>query len=90
MPNTVKKCFFPFSAPEILSLEPITLAADIWSLGVLAYVLLTGFSPFGGDTDQETLRNISQARLDFPQELFEGVSDDAKDFIAKCLDRDPK
>ncbi len=39
---------------------------------------------------QETLRNISQARLDFPQELFEGVSDAAKDFIAKCLDISPK
>ena len=47
---------FAVSAPEILGMEPITLAADIWSLGVLAYVLLTGFSPFGGDTDQETLR----------------------------------
>ena len=39
-------------APEILAYEPISLAADIWSLGVLAYVLLTGFSPYGGDTDQ--------------------------------------
>ena len=38
-----------FSAPEILAYEPISLAADIWSLGVLAYVLLTGFSPFGGE-----------------------------------------
>ena len=35
-------------APEILAYEPISLSADIWSLGVLAYVLLTGFSPFGG------------------------------------------
>jgi len=78
-----------FSAPEILQLEPISLAADIWSLGVLAYVLLTGFSPFGGDTDQETLRNITTAPLDFPAELFEGVSEDAKAFIALCLDRDP-
>ena len=41
-----------YSAPEILAYEPISLAADIWSLGVLAYVLLTGFSPYGGDTDQ--------------------------------------
>ena len=38
----------PIAAPEILAYEPISLAADIWSLGVLAYVLLTGFSPFGG------------------------------------------
>ena len=37
------------TAPEILAYEPISLAADIWSLGVLAYVLLTGFSPFGGN-----------------------------------------
>lgn len=69
-------------------MDPITLAADIWSLGVVAYVLLTGFSPFGGDTDQETLRNISTAVLDFPPELFEGVSDLAKEFISLCLVRD--
>ena len=78
------------SAPEILAYEPISLAADIWSLGVLAYVLLTGFSPFGGETDQETLRNIAAAALDFPAELFEGVSEDAKEFIADCLNRNPK
>ena len=78
------------AAPEILAYEPISLAADIWSLGVLAYVLLTGFSPFGGETDQETLRNIAAASLDFPAELFEGVSDDAKEFIADCLNRNPK
>jgi len=79
-----------YVAPEILGMEPITLAADIWSLGVLAYVLLTGFSPFGGDTDQETLRNITTAPLDFPAELFEGVSDQAKDFIKQCLNRNAK
>ena len=78
-----------FVAPEILRLEPITLAADIWSLGVLAYVLLTGFSPFGGETELETLQNICDCALDFPDELFEGVSDVAKDFITVCLNRDP-
>merc|ERR1712223_222611 len=79
-----------YVAPEILAYEPISLAADIWSLGVLAYVLLTGFSPFGGETDQETLRNIASASLDFPAELFEGVSDEAKEFITECLHRNPK
>ena len=78
------------AAPEILAYEPISLAADIWSMGVLAYVLLTGFSPFGGETDQETLNNIASVALDFPTELFEGVSDDAKNFISECLRRNPK
>ena len=43
-------------------------------------------------TDQETLRNITTPNLevDFPQELFEGVSDMAKDFIRVCLNRNPK
>uniref|UniRef100_A0A1B6CVK4 Protein kinase domain-containing protein n=1 Tax=Clastoptera arizonana TaxID=38151 RepID=A0A1B6CVK4_9HEMI len=79
-----------YVAPEILHYEPITLAADMWSLGVTTYVLLTGFSPFGGETDQETFLNISQAQLDFPAELFEDISEDAKDFIGKLLVRDPK
>ncbi|XP_054285335.1 uncharacterized protein LOC129001925 [Macrosteles quadrilineatus] len=79
-----------YVAPEILHYEPITLAADMWSLGVTTYVLLTGFSPFGGETDQETFLNISQAALDFPDELFEDISDDAKDFIRRLLVRDPK
>ena len=82
--------FLHFPAPEILEWKPITLAADIWSLGVCTYVLLTGFSPFGGDTDEETYINIHQAALDFPPELFEGVSDMAKEFISECLVKDPK
>ncbi|XP_066998235.2 serine/threonine-protein kinase 17A [Anabrus simplex] len=79
-----------YVAPEILSYEPISLATDIWSVGVLAYVLLTGCSPFGGDTKQETFCNISQCKLSFPEELFEGVSDCAKDFIRATLNTDPR
>ena len=60
------------------------------SVGVLAYVLLTGFTPFGGDTDAETFRNIARAELEFPDELFEDVSAAAKDFIRRCLLKDPR
>lgn len=78
-----------YVAPEVLSYEPISLATDIWSVGVLAYVLLSGYSPFAGDTKQETFCNISQCTLNFPDELFEGVSEAARDFIRTTLQTDP-
>jgi serine/threonine protein kinase len=54
-------------------------------VGVLAYVLLTGYSPFAGESKQETFCNISQNNLTFPEELFEGVSSCAQDFIRATL-----
>ncbi|KAK3927813.1 Serine/threonine-protein kinase 17A [Frankliniella fusca] len=79
-----------YVAPEVLNYEPISLATDMWSVGVLLYVLLTGCSPFGGETKQETFCNISQCRLDFPDDLFEDVSDNAKDLMRKLIVKDPK
>ena len=52
---------------------------------MLAYVLLSGHSPFAGDTKQETFCNIGQGRLDFPEELFAETSQPALDFIAALL-----
>uniref|UniRef100_A0A1I8N2M5 non-specific serine/threonine protein kinase n=1 Tax=Musca domestica TaxID=7370 RepID=A0A1I8N2M5_MUSDO len=74
-----------YVAPEVLQYEPLSLATDIWSVGVLTYVLLTGFSPFGGETKQETFLNISQCALTFPDKLFGGVSSAAIDFMRKAL-----
>uniref|UniRef100_A0A1I8Q7C1 non-specific serine/threonine protein kinase n=1 Tax=Stomoxys calcitrans TaxID=35570 RepID=A0A1I8Q7C1_STOCA len=74
-----------YVAPEVLQYEPLSLSTDIWSVGVLTYVLLSGFSPFGGDTKQETFLNISQCALTFPDKLFGGVSSAAIDFIRKAL-----
>ncbi|KAK6620348.1 hypothetical protein RUM44_006749 [Polyplax serrata] len=79
-----------YVAPEILHYEPITLAADMWSLGVTTYVLLTGFSPFGGETDQETFCNISRGDVDFPDDLFKDVSNDAIDFVKRLLVKNPE
>ncbi|EFN83164.1 Serine/threonine-protein kinase 17A [Harpegnathos saltator] len=61
----------------------------MWSVGVLLYVLLTGCSPFGGDTKQETFCNISRCRLDFPDDLFEDVSEEARDLMRKLMVKDP-
>ncbi|KAK7071495.1 hypothetical protein SK128_017252, partial [Halocaridina rubra] len=76
--------------PEILHYEPITKKTDMWSLGVLTYVLLTGFLPFGGDSDQETFLQISKGDLDFPAELFEDISLEAIDFMKRLLLRQPE
>jgi serine/threonine kinase 17 len=62
----------------------------MWSVGVLLYVLLTGCSPFGGDTKQETFCNISRCRLDFPEDLFEEVSEDAQDLIRRLIVKNPR
>ncbi|XP_066902061.1 death-associated protein kinase related isoform X1 [Halyomorpha halys] len=79
-----------YVAPEVLSYEPISLSTDIWSVGVLAYVLLTGYSPFAGSNKQETFCNISQCALTFPDELFSGVSSSAIHFIQSTLVVDPR
>lgn len=79
-----------YVAPEVLQYEPLSLLTDIWSAGVLAYVLLSGFSPFGGESKQETFLNISQCSLTFPEKLFSGISLAAIDFIRKALQINPR
>lgn len=79
-----------YVAPEVLSYEPITLATDVWSVGVLAYVLLTGYSPFGAADKQQTYLNISKCALSFDPELFEDVSTLAMDFIRSSLVVEPR
>ncbi|XP_068788102.1 myosin light chain kinase family member 4 isoform X2 [Struthio camelus] len=74
-----------FLAPEVVNYEFVSFPTDMWSVGVIAYMLLSGLSPFLGDDDNETLNNILACRWDFEDEEFRGVSDEAKDFISKLL-----
>lgn len=78
-----------YVAPEILSYEPISTATDMWSIGVLAYVMLTGTSPFLGDDKQHTFLNISQLNISYTED-FEGVSERAVDFMKALLVREPE
>ncbi|CAL9694229.1 unnamed protein product [Knipowitschia caucasica] len=71
--------------PEVIKYEPLTTAADMWSIGVITYILLSGLSPFQGDTDAETLNNVSEVKYELGEGPFRTTSDMAKDFIQKLL-----
>ncbi|GIY55923.1 hypothetical protein CDAR_566731 [Caerostris darwini] len=79
-----------FVAPEIANKLPATVLADMWSVGVITYLLLSGISPFLGEHDRETLTRVQQGKINFVEDAFTGVSDDAKDFMSKLLVFDPK
>ncbi|XP_057334928.1 titin-like isoform X2 [Microplitis mediator] len=74
-----------FIPPEIIGFEPIGTESDMWSVGVICYVLLTGLSPFMGDNDAETFANITRADFDFDDKAFHAISEEAKDFISRLL-----
>ena len=74
-----------FVSPEVISYEPVSTTSDMWSVGVICYVLLSGLSPFMGDSDVETFANISGIAYDFDDEAFDAISEEAKDFISKLL-----
>lgn len=79
-----------YQAPEVLNYDPITTATDIWSVGVISYMLLTHESPFVGADKQETYLNISQVNVDYSDETFASVSSLARDFIQKLLVKNPE
>uniref|UniRef100_A0A8D0G608 Serine/threonine-protein kinase 17A n=1 Tax=Sphenodon punctatus TaxID=8508 RepID=A0A8D0G608_SPHPU len=79
-----------YVAPEILSYDPISTATDMWSIGVLAYVMLTGISPFLGNDKQETFLNISQMNISYSEEDFDLLSESAVDFIKTLLVKKPE
>ncbi|KAM5267942.1 myosin light chain kinase family member 4 isoform 3-T3 [Hipposideros larvatus] len=74
-----------FLAPEVVNYDFVSFPTDMWSVGVIAYMLLSGLSPFLGDNDAETLNNILTCRWDLEEEEFQDISEEAKEFISKLL-----
>uniref|UniRef100_A0A6I8PGU4 non-specific serine/threonine protein kinase n=1 Tax=Ornithorhynchus anatinus TaxID=9258 RepID=A0A6I8PGU4_ORNAN len=79
-----------FAAPEVVRGAPVALGTDMWSVGVLAYLLLSGVSPFLDDSKEETCDNVCRADFSFPPEYFGAVSLDARDFVSALLQPDPR
>jgi len=75
-----------YAAPEVLRMEgTYDKQVDCWSIGVITYVLLCGFPPFYGKTQNILFDRILKAEYDFPDPEWTAVSAHAKDFIKKLL-----
>uniref|UniRef100_A0A3B3ZIU2 Uncharacterized protein n=1 Tax=Periophthalmus magnuspinnatus TaxID=409849 RepID=A0A3B3ZIU2_9GOBI len=79
-----------FVAPEVINYEPVTPATDMWSIGVICYILLSGESPFQGTSDAETLALVTAAQYEFDEDSFDEISEEAKDFISSLLNKAPR
>merc|ERR1719244_817290 len=74
-----------YVAPEIVNGEGATFASDMWSCGIITYLMLSGVSPFRGQNDRETLQRIQMGDIDFDFELWQNISREAKHFVANLL-----
>lgn len=77
-----------YMAPEIFS-GSYNHMCDLWSCGVILYILLSGSPPFVGENDDEITRNIKKGKVSFSDKVWSAVSDQAKDLIKKLLVKDP-
>mmetsp|Transcript_13669 Transcript_13669/g.44289 ORF Transcript_13669/g.44289 Transcript_13669/m.44289 type:complete len:541 (+) Transcript_13669:71-1693(+) len=76
-----------YIAPQVLQ-RKYGRGCDVWSAGVMMYVLLSGSPPFPGRTDAEIMRHVKRARYGFEKSIWSNVSSDAKDLIRQlmCVD----
>ncbi|XP_069809729.1 myosin light chain kinase 2, skeletal/cardiac muscle [Dendropsophus ebraccatus] len=77
-----------FLSPEVINYDHVSFPTDMWSVGVITYMMVSGLSPFLGANDTETMNNVLVGDADFDEEPFELVSEEAKDFISNLLVRD--
>ena len=78
-----------YVAPEVLRRE-YTKSCDIWSIGVITYILLCGYPPFYGDSDTEIFDSVRTGRFDFPSPEWDDISQLAKSFVKELLQKDPQ
>jgi serine/threonine protein kinase len=77
-----------YISPEVLEEKVSGPAADLWSLGVIIYMMLTGNSPFKTQSQFFTFRNIKEVKYSFPDD--DTFTEEAKDLVSKLLVRETK
>ncbi|EKM60702.1 uncharacterized protein PHACADRAFT_246771 [Phanerochaete carnosa HHB-10118-sp] len=80
---------FGYVAPEVLNNQGHGKAVDLWSTGIITYVLLCGYSPFRSDDVKELIRETTAAKLEFHERYWKNISKEAKDFILSLVVADP-
>lgn len=78
-----------YVAPEILHGVPYGTKSDMWSLGVITYILLGGYPPFIEQNQRELFKKIKKGQYEFHPEYWGSISPDAKDLISMLLTVDP-
>lgn len=78
-----------YMAPEVLERQLYNSKVDMWSLGVILYVFMSGYLPFQGDNRAEVFEKIQSAKFHFRHKEFNDCSDKVKDLISKLLQKDP-
>ncbi|KAJ2979641.1 hypothetical protein NUW58_g7152 [Xylaria curta] len=81
---------FGYAAPEVMLKKGHGKPVDMWSMGVITYTLLCGYSPFRSENLQDLIDECSTANVVFHERYWRDVSDDAKDFIMGLLRPDPE
>lgn len=76
---------FGYAAPEVMLKKGHGKPVDMWSMGVITYTLLCGYSPFRSENLQDLIDECSNARVIFHERYWKDVSEDAKDFIGHLL-----
>jgi serine/threonine protein kinase len=77
-------------APEILKSESYGKEVDLWSIGVILYILLCGFPPFYSERTDELYNQIKRGEYEFPDPYWTEISFAAKDLVRKLLTVNPK
>jgi len=77
-----------YIAPEVLK-KSYDEKCDVWSSGVIMYILLCGYPPFNGPNDKIIFQRVLEGNFAFPEEDWSGISKQAKDMIKKMLSYDP-
>ncbi|KAI1407069.1 calcium/calmodulin-dependent protein kinase 1 [Hypoxylon sp. FL1857] len=80
---------FGYAAPEVMLKKGHGKPVDMWSLGVITYTLLCGYSPFRSENLQDLIDECSNGKVVFHERYWRDVSGDAKDFIMHLLQPDP-